>query len=169
MHSLERAADRVAQALALVGAVGIAAMLVHISVDVVTRNLLGRPIPATNEIVAGYYMVLIAFLPLAWVERNRGMVTVDLLETVMSPRARRASDLFVALLATALYLVIAWVGWQAAMSRWSIGAFVDVLGYRVPIWPTYFLPPVGFLLAAMVTLLRAVQTVRGAPGETAGA
>jgi TRAP-type C4-dicarboxylate transport system permease small subunit len=169
MHFLERAADRLAQGLALLGALGIAAMLVHIDVDVVTRNVFGRPIPATNEIVAGYYMVLIAFLPLAWVERNRGMVTVDLLETVMSPRTRRASDVFVALLATALYLVIAWVGSQAAISRWNIGAFVDVLGYRLPIWPTYFLPPAGFLLAAMVTLLRAVQTVRGAPGETAGA
>jgi TRAP-type C4-dicarboxylate transport system permease small subunit len=169
MQFLERAADRVAQGLALVGAVGIAAMLVHIGVDVLTRNLLGRPIPATNEVVAGYYMVLIAFLPLAWVERNRGMVSVDLLEAVMSPQARRVSDLFVALLATALYLVIAWVGWQAAMSRWNIGAFVDVLGYRLPIWPTYFLPPVGFLLAAMMTLLRAVQSAREAIRGTAGA
>ncbi len=169
MQILERAADRLAQGLALVGAVGIAAMLVHIGADVLTRNLLGRPIPATNEIVAGYYMVLIAFLPLAWVERNRGMVSVDLLEAVMSPQARRASDLFVALLATALYLVIAWVGWQAAMSRWNIGAFVDVLGYRLPIWPTYFLPPAGFLLAAMMTLLRALQSARELMRGTAGA
>lgn len=169
MPFLERAADRVSQGLALVGAVGIAAMLVHISVDVLSRNLFGRPIPATNEIVAGYYMVLIAFLPLAWVERNRGMVSVDLLEAAMSPRARLASDLFVALLATALYLVIAWVGWRAAMSRWHIGAFVDVLGYRLPIWPTYFLPPVGFFLAGMMTLLRTVQTARDAMCGTAGA
>jgi TRAP-type C4-dicarboxylate transport system permease small subunit len=169
MQFLERAADRVAQGLALVGAVGIAAMLVHIGVDVLTRNLLGRPIPATNEVVAGYYMVLIAFLPLAWVERNRGMVSVDLLEGAMSPRVRHVSDLFVALLATALYLVIAWVGWQAAMSRWNIGAFIDVLGYRLPIWPTYFLPPTGFLLAAMMTLLRAVQSARDATRGAAGA
>jgi TRAP-type C4-dicarboxylate transport system permease small subunit len=160
MQFLERAADRVAQGLALVGAIGIAAMLVHIGADVLCRNLLGRPIPATNEIVAGYYMVLIAFLPLAWVERNHGMVTVDLIEAAMSPGMRRLSDLFVALLATALYLVLAWVGWKAAQSRWQIGAFVDVLGYRLPIWPTYFLPPAGFLLAAMVTLLRAVRSVR---------
>ena len=169
MQSLERAADRVAQGLALVGAVGIVAMLLHVGVDVVTRNLFGRPIPATNEIVSGYYMVLIAFLPLAWVERNRGMVSVDLLDAAMSPRVRLAADLFVALLATALYLVITWVGWQAAMSRWHIGAFVDVLGYRLPIWPTYFLPPVGFFLAGMMTLLRAVQTVRDAIRGTAGA
>ena len=161
MDSLERAADRLAQWLALVGALGIAAMLLHVGADVLTRNLLGRPIPATNEIVSSYYMVLIAFLPLAWVERRRGMVTVDLIDALLTPTTRRLSDVFVALLATALYLVIAWVGWQSAVSRWQIGAFIDVLGHRLPVWPTYFLPPAGFLLAAMVTLQRAVQTIRG--------
>lgn len=167
MQTLERAADRVAQGLALVGAIGVLAMLLHVGVDVVTRNLFGRPIPATNEIVSSYYMVLIAFLPLAWVERNRGMVSVELFDSVMTPRVRQVSDLLVALLATTLYGLIAWVGWQAAVSRWAIGAFVDVLGYRLPIWPTYFLPPAGFLLAAMVTLLRALQVARGTRAEPA--
>jgi TRAP-type C4-dicarboxylate transport system permease small subunit len=72
------------------------------------------------------------------------------------------SDLLVALLATAVYGLIAWVNWQAALSRLSVGSFVDVLGYRLPIWPSYFLAPAGFLLAALVTLLRAVQAGRRA-------
>lgn len=160
MERLERTADRVAQGLALVGSVGVLALLVHVGLDVLTRNLFGRPIPATNEIVSHYYMVLIAFLPMAWVERERAMVSVEILDPVLSERARLASDLLVALLASAVYVLIAWVNWRAGLSRWAVGSFVDVLGHRIPIWPTYFLAPVGFLLAALVTLLRAVQSAR---------
>ena len=144
------------------GALGVLALLVHVFVDVVTRNLVGRPIPATNEIVSHYYMVLIAFLPLAWVERGRAMVSVELLDIVLSDTLKRLSDVLVALLATAIYAALAWVTWKTALSNWRIGAFVDVLGYRVPIWPTYFLPPVGFFLAGLVTLLRAVTSLRPA-------
>lgn len=161
MAALERLADRVAQGLALIGSLGVLALLVHVFVDVVTRNLIGRPIPATNEIVSHYYMVLIAFLPLAWVERRKAMVTVELLDMLLSDTAKRLCDVLVALLACAIYAAIAWVTWQTALKNFAIGSFVDVLGYRVPIWPTYFLPPVGFVLAALVTLLRAVLSVRG--------
>jgi TRAP-type C4-dicarboxylate transport system permease small subunit len=156
MQALESAADRIARALALVGSVGVLALLVHVTADVITRNLFQQPIPATNEIASRYYMVLIAFLPLAWVERGQAMVSVELLDLAMSMRMRRLSDIAVAVLATAIYLAIAWVTFEAALSYWRSGSFVDVLGRRLPVWPSYFLPPAGFLLAAFVTLLRAV-------------
>lgn len=161
MQMLERAADRVAQGLALIGALGVVAMLLHVGADVVARNLFDRPIPATNEIVSRYYMVLIAFLPLAWVERGNAMVSVELLDMVMPPGLRRVSDLLVALIASVIYAAIAWVTLQSALSEWRVGSFVDVLGREVPVWPTYFLPPAGFCLAALVTLLRAAHSVRG--------
>lgn len=162
MQAVERMADRVARSLALVGSVGVLALLVHVTLDVVTRNLFQHPIPATNEIVSRYYMVLIAFLPLAWVERNRSMVSVELIDGLLSPRVKRLSDTAVALLATAVYAAIAWVTWAEALKSFATGSFVDVLGRRVPVWPTYFLPPAGFLLAALVTLLRAVTSLRPA-------
>ncbi len=161
MDLLERLTDRVAQGLALVGAIGVLALLVHVCADVVTRNLFARPIPATNEIVSRYYMVLIAFLPLAWVERRRAMISVEVLDGLMSSGLRRLSDILVALLATVIYAAIAWVTWGDAVKNWHTGTFVDVLGHEVPVWPTYFLPPAGFLLAAAVTLLRAATLAGG--------
>jgi TRAP-type C4-dicarboxylate transport system permease small subunit len=75
-----------AQFLALVGAIGVLLMMLHVGADIASRNIFGRPIPATNEIVSRYYMVLIAFLPLAWVEqRRRSMVSVEVLDSVLGP------------------------------------------------------------------------------------
>jgi len=154
MDILERAADRLAQGLALIGAIGVAALLMHVAADVLTRNLLDRPIPATNEIASHYYMVAIAFLPLAWVERRGGMVRVEILDAIASPRFMQVSELAVSLLAAAVYFVLADVTWADALKNWRTGTFVDVLGNQIAVWPTYFLPPAGFALAGAVTVLR---------------
>ena len=45
--------------------------------------------------------------------------------------------------------------------RDDIGAFVDVLGRQIAIWPTYFLPPIGFALAALIVLIRTLLSVKG--------
>ena len=160
MNSIERAADRVAQGLALVGAIGLMALLLHVAAEVLARNLLDRPIPATNEIVSRYYMVLIAFLPLAWVERSRAMISVEILDSFLPSPLMRLSDILVAVIACVIYAAIAWVTWGDAVKNYALGTFVDVLGYALPVWPTYFLPPAGFLLAALVTALRGIQIAR---------
>ena len=165
MDILERAADRLAQALALIGAIGLIALLLHVAADVLTRNLLDRPIPATNEIASRYYMVAIAFLPLAWVERRGGMVRVEILDALASPRFMRVSEFLVSLLAAAVYFVLTYVTWVDALKSWRTGTFVDVLGHQIVVWPTSFLPTAGFALAGIVTLLRMFAVLLGHANE----
>jgi len=160
MQAIDRLADRVSQALALVGALGLVALLFHVSAEVVARNLLGRPIPATNQIVSHYYMVLIAFLPLGWVERSRAMISVELIEGFLPAAVKRLSDALVAALSTLIYAAIAWVTLGVAIKNYQVGSFVEVLGWPLPIWPTYALPPAGFALAALITVFRALQSFR---------
>ncbi|KAA9007860.1 TRAP transporter small permease [Histidinibacterium aquaticum] len=161
MRALDRVATRIAQGLALIGSLGVLLMLVHVTADVAARNLFGQPIPATNAIVSRYYMVLIAFLPLGWVERNNAMVKVELTEYLTPGRIGQANDILVSLLAALVYLAIAWVTLGTAIESYEVGSFVDVLGNRVAVWPTYFLPPIGFTLAALVCLVRIPAILTG--------
>lgn len=59
MRDLVAVIDRVTRGLALPGALGIAAILVHVTADVVLRYLFNSPIPATLEMVSRYYMIAI--------------------------------------------------------------------------------------------------------------
>lgn len=161
MDTLDHIADRVSQGLALIGSLGLIALLLHVSAEVIARNAFGWPIPATNQVVSHYYMVLIAFLPLAWVERSKAMISVELIEGALPAPVRRLSDVLVALIACVIYAAIAWVTWGDFMKKYAVGSFVDVLGRQLPIWPTYILPPIGFALASAVTALRALRTLRG--------
>jgi hypothetical protein len=67
MKRFENAVWAVAKALAVLSSVTVLLMMIQTVVDVTSNNLLGRPIEGNAEIIAAYYMVMIVFLPLAFV------------------------------------------------------------------------------------------------------
>lgn len=149
-----RIRDVLLNLLALIGALSVVALMLHVASDVVLRNTLNTPIPATYEIATNYYMVAMAFIPLAWVERGDGMVRVEVLESMLGPKFLRASDVFVDVFSTMIYLTLAWFTFKSGISSFNAGTFVMAQSLSVPTWPAYFLPPLGFALAGMVTLVR---------------
>ncbi len=157
MNALFAFATRAVRILALVGAIGTVAMMFHICIDVVLRDFFRISLVTTPEVVARYYMVIVAFLPLAWLERQNGMISVELLEWALGPRARQVSDILVALLSALIYGVLAWATTRSALQHFSVGTFVEFTDYKMPVWHSFLLPPLGFVLAAAVCLLKAVE------------
>lgn len=150
--------------LTAIGALAVLALLVHVSADVALRSLRGTPIPATYEIVTHYYMVGLAFLPLAWVERQGGMVRIDVVHGMLPPRAQAVSERVVTLVSALIYAVLTWVTLRTALTNSANGSFIMTNNVRVVTWPAYWLPPVGLGLAALVTTLRAIWP-GGADGD----
>ena len=142
-------------------------MMLHVCADVALRVVGGRPIPATVEIVSHYYMVLIAFLPLAWVERRDGMISIAIIEPLLPRSVLRVSDVLVALLVATVYALLAWITFQSALRSYASGTFVIVLSERLATWPSYFLPPAGFALAMIASLARAVERAVNATAREA--
>ena len=153
------------RALALIAGLGVVVMMAHICADVVARNVLAVSIPGTSEIVARYYMVAVAFLPLAFLERERAMIAVELIDRALPPRVLLLSDIAVGLLTTAVYATLTWVTYRTAASNYASGTFVDVLGARWPVWPSYFLPVAGFALGTVLALLRMVEAALPSVGR----
>lgn len=154
MHRLAQLRDLFLAGLALIGAIATLGLMVHVGVDILLRNVMNQPIPATYEIVVNYYMVALAFVPLAWVEKSGGMVQVEVINGLLSPAMMRASDVLVAAFSALVYAVLAWVTWQVAVRNTAVGSFVLANQMRVPTWPAYWLPPIGFVLAALAAALR---------------
>lgn len=157
MRLLFRVQDGFLALLALIGALAILTLMLHVVSDVVMRNTANAPIPATYEIVTHYYMIALAFIPLAWVERRGGMVQVEVIEPLMGKRALFWSDRLVALISTVIYGALAWVTWLTALKSFDTGVFVMAQNVRVPTWPAYFLVPLGFGLATLTTAIRMIS------------
>ena len=154
MRRLAALRDAALSALALVGAVAVIALMVHVCADILLRNVWNWPIPATYEVAVNYYMVAMAFIPLAWVEKSGAMIQVEVINGALSPAMMRVSDVLVALISAAIYATLAWVTWQVAVRQTGVGAFVTANQIRVPVWPAYWLPPAGFALAAVAAALK---------------
>jgi len=160
-EKLDRLVVRVTDGLALLGAVGVVAMLVHITAYVILRQFLHSPVPATVEIVSYYYMILITFLPLAWAERRGEMISIEIFASLMTGRIGRINEIFVALVTSGVYVVLTYTTWMVAMREFSARSFVISLSVAIPVWPSYFVLPVGFALAAVVTLYRGLMPKQG--------
>ena len=169
MKLLVRIADRLIQILVLVASIGVVAMMLHVCADIFARAVMGKSLPATIELVSRYYMVIVTFLPLAWVEKNQGMVSVEVFGDFMSPSVKRFSDMAVALLAVAIYAVLTYTTWITALNNYATGTFVVALNIAVPVWQSYLLPPLGFGLACFVTLIRFFELIIGAKPAGQGA
>lgn len=159
MNALFSFTSRAVRVLALIAAIGTVAMMLHICLDVALRNVFRISLDTAPEVVSRYYMVIVAFLPLAWLERRDGMVSVELLEWIMGPRTRQISDISVALLSCAAYIMLAWTTGKSAWGHYSIGTFVEFVDFRMPVWHSYLIPPTGFGLAAIICLIKAVEFV----------
>lgn len=159
MRLITRVTDLMMLGLAIIGGLGILTLMAHVVIDVALRNLTNWPVPGTYEIVTNYYMIILAFVPIAWVERRGGMVSVEVVDSLLPRAVLRASDVSVALFSALVYGALFWVSWKAAMANTVTGTFLMAQGVRVPTWPAFWLLPAGFLLAAAVTLLRAITLV----------
>jgi len=151
---LARLTDTALMLLAFIGGAVVLLLTLHVALGVIMRMVLQIEPPMTYEIVTKYYMMALAFVPVAWVERNGGMVSVELIDLALPPRANHLLGHFVALFSTLTYAALTYATWGAAMRNMTTGTYVLVQDYYLALWPGYFLLPLGFAVATLVTLLR---------------
>lgn len=170
MTRLVALAASIAKLLGYIGALAVVAMMLHICLDVVLRNTLRLSMDTVPEIVARYYMTALAFLPLAWLEIRRDMISVELLDFALNDKTRRISDILVMLIATVVYGLLAWTNWDKALSETRVGTLVEIATYKMPVWHSFWFAPIGFTLATLVCALLVIGRIFpqfGAPFEEA--
>jgi TRAP-type C4-dicarboxylate transport system permease small subunit len=150
----ERATRALAYGLALVAGVVLVLMMVQTAADVISSNFFGRPIENNLEIISTYYMVMVVFLPLAFVELRHEHISVDLAIRTMPPPLQRAVLVFGYLVCTAFFAILAFQTWEDAVNSWRINEIMMGAAY-LTIWPAKFALPIGFLAIALATALHA--------------
>ena len=75
-------------ALALARLIAGFLMMLHVTADVTGRYFFSRPLEGTTEIVSAYYMVIVAYLPWAYLARNDTHIVVGMFQQL----ARRAFE-----------------------------------------------------------------------------
>ena len=88
------------------------------------------------------FLCSIVFLGLAYCGmRGRHIRTTLLLER-MPPRVRCGFNIMAALIAMAVFALLAWYGWEEAWESWLVREF-DGTQVRVPVYPSRFIVVIG--------------------------
>lgn len=157
MNVFFKLVNRLTAGLGLLGTLGLVAMMIHVTADVIGRTFWSVSIPATIEIVTRYYMITLVLLPLGWVEWSGKMITVDVFTDILGPKVIPYTDTLVALLSAFVYVMFTQATWLKAVEQYELGAYVMSLDTPIPVWPTYFVLPASFALATFVCLARIPQ------------
>jgi TRAP-type C4-dicarboxylate transport system permease small subunit len=130
-------------------------MMLHVTVNALSRTFWNDPIDNTLEYVQYIYMPLIAFLGFAAAQRRGQHVAADLIYERLPALTRRYVLAAVLLVSAVLSAGFAWFGLQEALHAAEIEKTAGVSD--VPAWPAYFLVPLAF---TSLTLQFGVAAVR---------
>lgn len=165
-----RSIDR---ALMAIAAIGLLAMMVHISLDVLSDLIFNDPIAVTSAYVTQYYMIVVAFLPLAAAEYRGGHIGVDLVVNQLPAGPKRGLNMLVLLITLGVYLLLTAQSWEQAVKKLGINAFIMEQDTRVSVWPSFFILPLSFALISLLIAAKFGLYLLGkpepAPAEEAAA
>ncbi|MFD0390887.1 TRAP transporter small permease [Tistrella bauzanensis] len=88
MQALGRGLSRLIHFTTVLGVLAVTLMMLHITIDVVVRNIFGITLPGTIAAVSNFYMLVVAFLPLAYAEEADKHISVEVVTELMPARVQ---------------------------------------------------------------------------------
>lgn len=161
-----RLLGRALQTTTVVAGIALILMMVHISTDVVAKYILRIPMPGTITVVSNYYMILVAFLPLAFTERRNGQISVEVMTSFFPGRFQRVLNVFSMIFCTAVFSALAWQGWIEAGRSQDVGSFEVEQNVKLLTWPARYLLPVGCGLIAVTLMAKIWIAMRRVGGQS---
>ncbi len=121
--------DRTIEVMAILAGILLIFMMLSISVAVVSRYLLARPISWIIE-SSEYILVYITFLVAAWVLRGEGHVKMDIVLNRLNRRAKSLINIITSAIGIGVCFILTWFGARVTWQFFQSGYFTPgVLEY----------------------------------------
>lgn len=132
-------------------------MMVIIVVDVFMRNVFVSPLSGTYEIVQFYLMPMAVFPALAYTYSSGVLPRLDELVAKAPERFRKISAYIIVALEFIIFTLLTIYGWKFAMVGVEDQMAIAVGGVLTPVYPLYFIVPIGFALVVIEIVLSAIK------------
>jgi TRAP-type C4-dicarboxylate transport system permease small subunit len=147
LSKLDRALYRIEGKLALLSGLAVFSLMVLAVVSVTGRHTINQPLPGYVDWIE-QAMPLIAFMGVAYTQRDGGHIRMDIVVGALSGRALWAAEFVTVLLMLLVMMAITWGAW-AHFGRsfdfnsplWSRDSSMDI---ALPLWPGKLLAPIAF-------------------------
>ncbi|MCE8524067.1 TRAP transporter small permease [Ruegeria pomeroyi] len=157
LSRLDRALLRLERVLALISGLAVFALMLLAVVSVGGRNTMNAPLPGYVDWIE-QAMPLIAFMGIAFVQREGGHIRMDLFIGRLQGRALWLFELISVLLILGLMILLVWGSWAHFLRAfdmnaplWSRDSSIDI---GIPLWPAKLLAPVAFSVLCLRLVLQ---------------
>ena len=152
LSKLDQTLHRLERGLALISGLAVFAIMLFAVVSVSGRNLINMPVPGYVDWIE-QLMPLIAFMGIAYTQRDGTHIRMDILISRLNGRALWAAEFITTLAALILMLLLLWGSWEHFLRSfdfgrplWSNDSSIDI---ALPIWPAKLLAPVAFFVLCL--------------------
>lgn len=143
--------------MALLSGFAVFSLMVLAVISVGGRNLMNAPLPGYVDWIE-QVMPLIAFMGIAYVQREGGHIRMDLAIGALKGRALWLFELISVVLILLLMMALVWGSWEHFLRAfdfdaplWSRDSSIDI---GLPIWPAKLLAPVAFSVLCLRLVLQ---------------
>ena len=153
-HLLNKAAVLAVSGTKWLGIIALIGMMGLITVDVILRNTVGKPILGSYELIQ-FLMVITIFFAVPYTAIHDGHVTVDLVYERFPPKMRSVIDFLANLFSLGLFILICW---QSVVQGFYIYQSKQVtLALGIPIFGLLFIVALGCALLCLVLVSNLMQ------------
>ncbi len=160
MTRLSTAFGRLCDALAVLAALILLAMVIVVTADIVLRNTVGGGFAWANE-VSEYALYLMTLLTAPWLLRRGQHVRIDIMLTLVPPQIAWLMEAVGDLLGFAVCVVLIRYGFAMTYDSWRLGA-ITIKNLVFPEWWLLAPLPVTFVLLAIEFVFRFDRLLKGA-------
>lgn len=154
MQSFRTGLDRT---LSLIAAMVLIVMMSHIVLNALLRFFVNQPIYGTNELVAYWYLPIVALLGIPAAQMQKEQITVTLALERMRTSTANVFRVFACVVGILVSVGFAWYGFEEAVAKMGIQAKAGVTD--ITAWPVYFIVPVVFVLLATLLVLEIIAVL----------
>ncbi len=158
---LEAIIRRLDNLLVFFSGVIIMLMLILTTVSVIGRYFFNMPVP-NNLAITELLLVMVVYLPMAYVQRHGGHVFVTLFTDWLPPRIRKKFDVLGMTVGTIFIGTAAWATFTDSYAAYTVGAYMEGT-LELPEWPFRFAISLGLALFC----LRLIMEILSVTGVTA--
>lgn len=157
LSRMDRGLYRLERVLALISGIAVFGLMLLAVFSVAGRNMFDRPLPGYVDWIE-QAMPLIAFMGVAYVQRDGGHIRMDILVGALKGRALYLAEFITTFAVLVLMLLLVWGSWahfersfDFASPLWSRDSSMDI---ALPLWPAKLLAPVAFSVLCVRLVLQ---------------
>ncbi len=157
LSRLDKQLFKLESLMALISGLAIFSLMILAVVSVGGRNTMNMPLPGYVDWIE-QVMPLIAFMGVAYTQRDGGHIRMDILVGKLRGRALWGAEFITTLAMLVLILLLIWGSYSHFLRSfdfnapyWSRDSSIDI---SIPLWPAKLLVPVAFSVLAMRLVLQ---------------